>query len=1253
MEQVHGVDVSWMTHGSARAFCPADKGSKIATTRKPTPVSPPSQETPRSSSPIPAANGNGAKPQSNGGGSENTNTASRPIPTPRPPLKRSDSGDKSPGANGTSPSRRNSWFSSLSSKFSSSPTQHHINGDQATNQPQSASPKEKEFPPAPPPRYSPPRHAVLQHANKPEGDQPYTPAPPGRGQASFLGVFRRLSSTGGLTPGQKYNHGLVERRVLNVDRNRERCPLPQLRQPNLRRVAFSVDVEIAPQPKYADPDPSSAKPALSDKTQKRKMTEKGEGEALKHPKSLEIQKEHEGVVKATGEPLPKEPEKEGTEIPKEPPGPNESSGSKEIKDDKAAKGGPAKPGSTPTTPPPTTPPTSAGATGMADKEREAKKKEKKKKSEEERKARKEKKRKQAEANGTIPMEIRFDDSDSSAETSQSGTTGNGGRKTTSAPTTNPVRIYRRCCQLRETPILKKIAEQLSDPANSSTRPGVVDKLDLTGYWLQLPDLITLGDYLAVVPVKEVILENCGLSDEGLRVILAGLLAAKLPETRRRRLATHPDGLAQQGGFVERLVLKENKFGVEGWKHICLFIYLCRSLKYLDLSMVPFPRSVALATQNGQGQRSQINTTGTSIGATTTARSSNDNNGSREHITLAGLVSKAFAQRLGGPTLELLNIGGINPSSSDLGTLIDGIIECGIRRLGLPHNNIDNIGLEHVARFISSGHCEGLDLGGNDLRESIEVLAQSISDNSPLWGLSLAECNLRPGSLCKIFPKLLPLKNLRFIDLSHNQELCSSEPSAVGLLRKYLPKLQNLKRIHLADVSMTSEQAIALAEILPEVHGLAHISFLENPKLVKLADATTEESREEACALYASLLAATRVSPSIICVDIDVPSERSGEVVKAMAKQVVAYCLRNMQRIPIAEISSAVQGLADGHAVPEGQEPPYPDVLVHLVGHDVLNQDECPSDHESAPDDDYVIGGTGLVKALTCCLENRGDDSRRQSVEFTKEAEDGGKEEGVETPTMIGPKLPSAKAKDMSKHLLAAARKIRIRLQPAVARAKAHASDEENLRKLLFLDTTLANIIKRFEDEFPDTRVGGGAGLLADATPSLPAEVEPEQVAIPSDAEDDFDLEVRPSLSRTNSAMSLSSRALAEEEGRMLRTGHMFRSGIIKPEYFDLLNGLDETLVEPNHVAAMQEMVEELQDPDLSRKMREKGVVRLFREDREQIREALRVLDPEYWERFVESQEKARGNVQVLSPSVKAAETRPDGGAAPDESAVED
>lgn len=451
--------------------------------------------------------------------------------------------------------------------------------------------------------------------------------------------------------------------------------------------------------------------------------------------------------------------------------------------------------------------------------------------------------------------------------------------------------------------------------------------------------------------------------------------------------------------------------------------------------------------------------------------------------------------------------------------------------------------------------------------------------------------------------------------------------------------------------MSSEQAIALAEILPEIRGLAHISLLQNPELVKLADATTEEAQEEACALYASLLAAIRVSKTIVCLDIDVPSEQSGEIVKAMAKQVVAYCLRNLQSIPISEISSAVQVLSDGQDLGNSQDPPYPDVLAHLVGHDVLDEHETVSENDPAPDDDYVIGGTGVVKALTCCLKNRGDESRRQSGEFIREVE--GDPATPSTPTTRA-KLPPGKAKDMSKHLLAGARKIRIRLQPAISKAKEDADEDgANFRKLMFLDNTLENIIKRFEDEFPETRQASKeeeaitpAQVIQLGTSVSSTELDPEQIAIPSDPEDDLDIAVRPSLSRSNSIISHTSRALADEEGRMLRVGHKFRSGIIKPESDDLLNGFDESNIDPKHMESMQVMFEELNNADLNAKLRDKGVVRVVLEDREELRQALKKVDPEYWDRFVESQEKARGNVQVSQAGASPPAPR-------DESAVED
>ncbi|KAL6921810.1 hypothetical protein FSST1_005836 [Fusarium sambucinum] len=1181
MEQVHGVDVSWMTHGA----------SKDKITRNSPPTKTPSAALPRQ---IPGANSRPKPPASDNAsidsntshnGQATTTNGSNGSTAPKR-VSRSNSIDKQTPP-GTSPHRRNSWFSNISAKFSSSGTPPAAGPPSPAPIPESS--------PAPsqdplPPKLTHTKNAVLPHAAKPEGDGPYIPAPPKSGQPGFLGMFRRLSSSNGgaLTQSGKLGHGLVDRVVLNVDQNRERCPIQELSCAKLRRVAFCVDVEIAPQPRYAEGD--SQLPKTTDKTQKKKLAEKGEGEALKNPKAVEEQKETNGEVKKTGETLPQKPQKEGTQAPQQ-----------------------------------TEDTTNSNVTPLPEKKEEnTKKKDKKKKSEEERKARKEKKRKLAEANGSIPMEIHYDSSDDS---DTAGTPPNTTKapnatqtaKTQTAPTTNPVRVYRRCCQLRETPILKKITEQLTDTNNYTASTGTVNKLDLTDYWLQLPDLVTLGDYLAIVPVREVLLENSGLGDEGLRVILAGLLAARRPALRRRK-PKHDEEEEEQGGVVERLVLKNNKIGPDGWKYLSLFIYLCRSLKFLDLSQIQFPR---------QPQ---------------TPPNGSPNSGVQVPRSISNIFSKALGERLGGSTLELINLGQAGLTMAQLGSVVDGLIQCGVKRLGLSHNEIDADGMKHVVRFLSEGHCEGLDLGGNDLSQHTEALATAIENDTTLWGLGMAGCNLTPSALCKILPVMVKLPNLRFFDLSQNPALFQSTPSAVGLLRRYLPKMKVLKRMHLEDAAMTPEQAIAIVEVLPEVQTLAHINITNNAEIVKLADARTEEAQEEACALYASLLAAARVSKSLICVDVEVPSEHSGEIVKAMAKQVVAYCLRNMERLPDADAGAVMASTLAENNLEAGDSklPLYPDVLAHLVGHDVLDQDESDDDNSSAPDEDYVIGGTGVVKALACCLKNRGDESRRQSGEFIRDIENGATSPAATPSANLS---TGGKAKDMSKHLLMGARKIRLRLQPALIKARAHSDDEHNLRRLIFLDDTLQGIIKRFEDEYPDTREDAtpprrpraGTKGIEELPTTLPLD---DSATALSDNEDEGEIHAGKPLSRSNSMAKI----LVEEEGRILRAGHRFRAGFFKQEQIDLLSTIDDIGSDPMHVGMLTEMAEDI-GGELLELVKTKGAVRAFKEDRDVALKCMAESDPEHWERFVDAQNKSRANISI-PPAAKQGE-------AADESAIAD
>lgn len=875
------------------------------------------------------------------------------------------------------PGRRNSWIQSLSSKFSSGstpPSQSNAK-ESPTNS--------KTIPAATKLDFHNPFGAAYSPKDKEEKkDDPSNPFNSSSPKSSsFLtNAFRRFSSgTNGF--GKMATNGTIcQRRVMNVDRNRDRCKIPDLNQAKLRRVAFCVDVEIAGVSRRESDDEGpvlsnaqcSASESRDEKSKKSetKTKDKGEGPALKNPQAVVSDKEKNGTTKETKNDAVKDAGKEHQQ------------GSVSQTENKA--------------------------TSQTNQAKEpTRKQEKKRRSEEERKERKERKRRQAEANGSIPLQLTFDDDDNLTTYPP-----NPYSKTQSHPTIDPVRIYRRCCQLRETPVLKKLVDQISSPSSTlAESPGTVAVLDLTDFPMTLQDIATFSDWLAVVPVRKLILENCALTDEAVRAILAGLLSTKTVEqarySRRRRrkanLSTEPK--EEKFGVVEKLSLKNNpKIGPEGWRHICLFVHLSRSLKAIDLSGIPFPK-MPVAT-NGAGSVGQSQ---------------------KPVADIATLFSNALSQRFGGNRLEELLLSECKPTTEAVGKICDAAIAFGLRRLGLANNDLTREGFEHVIRYFQAGQCEGLDLGGNDLEDHLDLLASAIDSNHPLYALSLADCSLTPPAIYPLLQAFTRLPNFRFVDFSHNRDLFSMQPDALAMLRRFLPKMPWLKRIHLADVNLSPDHAIALAEILPECQSLCHLNILENDRISRLSSATDPASQEEACAVYASLMAAVRVSRTIIAVDIEVPSMDNNEVVKALASQIVAYSLRNLER-------RAVEEEIPGPLDPSASRPPVPipEILQHIVGH-IDGEELCEEEDEPAPDEDYVIGGTGVVKALGVCLGNAGKDMLGDLSAPPS---------GTSTPRRrkSRPVVNRKRPRDMSKNLLESARNIRTRIQSALVREDRAGND---------------------------------------------------------------------------------------------------------------------------------------------------------------------------------------------------------------------
>ncbi|WPA96748.1 uncharacterized protein RHO25_001356 [Cercospora beticola] len=1231
MEGIHGVDVSWLHHPqkSPKATADARKATPAPSSTPNTPAPPREQQNghnpPAPRSPLQQAAPDGARSsyfpravttptplepvKDTTAAHPSTPTAASTRTTRRPGLLSRSSSEKLSSDGKTMP-RRTSWLNKISSNFSSTPTASPTTGGaQATPPPSTAAVGSV-----------PAAAGAANNVNggPTEGAEPHVPLRPKESSSNFFSNLTRKLSAGqsNVAPKVQAKGGMCARRVLNIDPNRERCLLSEVDVSRLRKVSFCVDVEIAGGPKYHDEEDEEEK-----KQRKKdfKLKERAEGEALKHPQARreDVDEKADAELNSKSKALPI-PSKPNTEHPDHAGTPSVGSVSPPI--------------------------------GSVDeKDGMTRKKEKKKRSEEERKERKEKRRRRAEENGSIPVELSMDADASSPPgkppipTTTTAPPVDASRQ--DRPTTDPVRIYRRCCQLRETPILKRITEQLMSPTCCVPHePGVVHCLNLTGSRLQLADMVTLGDWLAVVPVKKLLLEDADLSDEGLRCILAGLLAATKPQPTRRKSTTpkHRQGVEarsyqERSGVVEKLTLKNNpRITRVGWKHISLFLYMCRSIKAIDMSMIRFPASIPSSAHETLDQGSQLATVSQTSDADT-----------------AEILYKCLSQRLGGDKLEELIVSECGLTASHIRKIVDAAIMCGINRLGFAGNHLDDEGLQHILHWLRSGVCGGLDLGGNDLRGKLDSIAEALSarGGTPCWGLSFAGCNLDSASVKVLFPALVKLPDFRFIDLSHNPDLCGQDNETISLLRRYIGQLKYLKRIHLADVGMSPKQAIALADVLPEGPLLAHINILENPELSALANAKEEGDQEEACALYASYMAAVRVSNTLICIDIDVPSPDNSEVVKALAKQVVAYSLRNMEQFAIAEATdtstfattNAMTSMSEPHGGEKQiKEVAVPDVLMHLVGH----VDGYPENHDNddpAPDGDYIVGGTGVVKALQYVLGEKANDLRRSSVPTSSGNRPSrpGSSAGL-----VGDEEQRGKAKKMSKNLLDSARKIRARLQPALAK-EATSGDEMAYRRLSFLDQTLQSMIQRFEEEYPETRLAPPSPKAASTASSADLPVVPAlQTADAGDRVSDDDEEpdydeaatFRPAVSRHSSDVSLAARALGMEEGHLHRLGQRMRREVVdSPVTSAVEDNIDIRWSKEEEVArlnALRVQLEGISGPELKSLVEHDGwdsALRKVGANMNDLR-TIQEQDPKGWEDFKEAQLKARMNVAQDSRS---------------------
>ncbi|KAI5793545.1 hypothetical protein FPQ18DRAFT_332576 [Pyronema domesticum] len=941
-------------------------------------------------------------------------------------------------------SRRPSWLASFSQKFSSSGSDVATTPatPTSTDSTQTASQSQTPISQASQPSQS-------QASQTPASNAPQKPsATTSIASAGFLiNTLRRLSSSGATAReafsrrSSQQPQPQCERVILNKDSRRDRSGIPELDGNRLRKVSFCVDVEVAPCHEDVQERKDARKRRREEREKMRRLKEDGTPETAGSGTETPG-----GVANTDGAGAVEDgAEKKAEGVEKKEDGPSEKKEGAEDSQDRL------KSSSAPST---ATDP--AGSTA------------------------------------------------SPAPTSSTTSTDKPKPRKRVHPkaTTNPLKIYTQCCQLRETSIVTVIKESLLHQRLPATLP----ILDLTSLRLPLHDLVTLADFLALVPIRKLVLENCDIDDHILRMLLSGLGAVKKITQEEPELDPDDTGPRKQRGAVERLSIKGNKrITKEGWRMLSTFVHMNRSLRALDCSGILMPRGMKVTPNIPLTPYTPMTPTTPasavsikSLGTPTTPQSPMVNKTMDDPATL---LSKALSDRLCGYGLEELVLAGCGLDTQQLSTILEGVTKGGTRRLGLGQNPINDDGLAIIGAWLKTGACEALDLSGVDVSEHINILSCSLIETSPLAALSLSACSLNPTSLTSLLPSLSTLSNLRHLDLSSNPALFSTTPSAFHALRQHLPELKMLRKLDLSKTGMSSDQAIALCELLPQIPQLSYFRIVGNNLLGEgdgsqsVAETRVEATAEEGAALYTALVAAVKVSRTIVRIDLDDPPVDSADVIHRLSRKLLAYCLRNMEAnasnddwsVGGDDVTDSVNNLATpveqttvnrtSEEMESSQELAGSTIVGTIknestIAGSTLNGTSIapsipPSSHgdddddEEDEEDDHVVG-TGVVKALGVCLGNSSTT---------------GKE-----------------ANEMSKALLTRARNIKARIQPALARAAVGETEEMQHRRLLFLDDTLFRVIMRFEEEYPSCKLPATSVEGVEPVPAMVVVAEEHRLA---------------------------------------------------------------------------------------------------------------------------------------------------------------
>ncbi|SCV05781.1 LANO_0H15038g1_1 [Lachancea nothofagi CBS 11611] len=334
------------------------------------------------------------------------------------------------------------------------------------------------------------------------------------------------------------------------------------------------------------------------------------------------------------------------------------------------------------------------------------------------------------------------------------------------------KIYTRCCHLREILPIPSTLKQVRG------KSAPLQTLKFLNPRPTLIDVLSFCDFISIVPIHNVIFDNVNLTHEMLKIVIRSLVNSTV---------------------VEKIGFRNVVFYPEGWKLLCKFLLRNNSLVKLDISQTKIKPDLP------------------------------------KDLNRANMDWNLFIdvlQRRNGRTLDELLVNGVKFENFDvfvsLLNTFASVRSQTNKRLGIAQSEITAEQLKFIMSWINDYQIQGVDVGFNDLSELVKPLVGKLTSlpYEHLHYFTLNNTNISTAyDAALVLRALSKLPSLYFLDLSNLPQIF---PEIFPYLNKYLPRMANLKRMHLDSNDFTSREVLMVTSVLPKCKELLHISLLNIP-----------------------------------------------------------------------------------------------------------------------------------------------------------------------------------------------------------------------------------------------------------------------------------------------------------------------------------------------------------------------------------------------------------------------------------------